>query len=397
MNKTRLTIQYCLHQFAYWAAAAGIMSFATTFLLAKGFPASQVGGVMAAGSILSCLTQPVLAARADRSDQRLLFRLIVGLTILSALCFSALLLQRLPPLVFALLYLLGVWSFDAMMPLLNSVCVRFIAAGCVINYGVARAIGSGSFAMAALGIGYLIAAWGVDSMILLSLLLLAMCLLVTLGYPRGEAMTATTQDRRSESCSAVAFFLRYRWYCLSLVGIGLLAMFHAMTENYLITIFERLGGGSSNVGVALFVATAAEAGVLIFFTQIHRKLGNSLLLKLAGLSFLVKAVLFLFARSIGFIYLCQILQMTSYAFLSPVQLYYADAKVGRADMVKGQAFITAAYSLGCAMGNFAGGVLVEHLGVTAMLISGVIMAAAGTLVLVLTVDKTDRYTLQAGT
>ncbi|MBE6971554.1 MAG: MFS transporter [Ruminococcaceae bacterium] len=394
MNNTRLTIQYCLHQLAYWAAAAGVMSFATTFLLAKGFPASQVGTVMAAGSLLSCFTQPFLAAKADRSGKRTLFGMVMGLTALSALCFAALLLRGLPPLLFALLYLAGVWSFDAMMPLLNSVCVHFQAMGCAINYGVARAVGSASFAAAALGIGYLIDKAGVNSMILLCLLLLLLCLLVTAGYPRGGDASSHTVVSKNESCGVAEFFRRYRWYCLSLLGILLLAMFHAMTENYLIAIFQRLGGGSDNVGVALFVATAAEAGVLIFFTQIRQKLGNSLLLKLGGVSFLIKAVLFLFADSIAFVYLCQVLQMTSYAFISPVQLYYADDKVSRTDMVKGQAFITASYTLGCALGNFAGGVLVEHLGVTAMLFAGVGMAAAGTLVLVLTVDKTDRYTLQ---
>ena len=138
MNQKALTFRYSLHQLAYWAAAAGIMSFATTFLLTKGFPATQVGTVLASGSILSCITQPVLAEKADRNP-RLLFPLIVGLTVFSGTCFAALLLQGLPSLVFALLYLLGVWSFDAMMPLLNSVCVRFIAMGCAINYGVTRA------------------------------------------------------------------------------------------------------------------------------------------------------------------------------------------------------------------------------------------------------------------
>ena len=31
--KSNLTLRYSLHQFAYWAASAGIISFATTFLL----------------------------------------------------------------------------------------------------------------------------------------------------------------------------------------------------------------------------------------------------------------------------------------------------------------------------------------------------------------------------
>lgn len=393
MNKTTLTARYCLHQLFYFAAAAGIMSFATTFLLSKGFPATQVGMVLAAGSILSCITQPLLAARADRNP-RLLFPLVAGLTVLSGLCFAALLLQGLPPLVFALLYLLGVWSFDAMVPLINSVCVHFIAQGCTINYGAARAVGAVSFAVAALGIGYLIQSFGPDSMVLLNLMLLLMCTLITLGYPRRRESAAQKNESTQQSCSVPEFFRRYRWYCVSLFGILFLGMFHAMTENYLISIFERLGGDSSNVGVALFVPVVAESFVLVFFTQIRRKVSDGWLLRIAGLSFLMKSVIFLLARSIPVIYAAQMLQITSAGFLSPAQLYYADAKVHRTDMVKGQAFITAAYSLGCAIGNFSGGVLVQHCGVPVMLAAGVAMAAAGTLVLFVTVNRKDIYTLQ---
>ena len=58
-------------------------------------------------------------------------------------------------------------------------------------------------------------------------------------------------------------------------------------------------------------------------------------------------------------------------------------------MVKGQAFITASYTLGCAIGNFTGGQLLEHFGVVALLIAGIVMAAAGTFVLFWTVDRKD--------
>ena len=62
----------------------------------------------------------------------------------------------------------------------------------------------------------------------------------------------------------------------------------------------------------------------------------------------------------------------------------------KADMVKGQAFITAAYSLGCACGNFTGGQLIEFAGVDAMLIAGIVIAALGTAVFFLTVGKKDK-------
>ena len=110
--KRSLTLRYMFHQMAYWAAAAGIMSFASAFLLAKDFPASQVGVLLAAGNLLSCALQPVLADRADRAKGNILTAMVVGLTGLTMACFTSLLFLPLPRWLFGLLYLLGIFTFD---------------------------------------------------------------------------------------------------------------------------------------------------------------------------------------------------------------------------------------------------------------------------------------------
>ena len=90
------------------------------------------------------------------------------------------------------------------------------------------------------------------------------------------------------------------------------------------------------------------------------------------------------------IYFLQLLQATSYTFLSPIQMYYANNKIGAADMVKGQAFATASYTLGCAAGNFAGGQLLSAFDVRTMLLAGIAMAVAGTAIFFLTVERNDK-------
>jgi PPP family 3-phenylpropionic acid transporter len=352
---------------------------------------------MACGSILSCITQPFLASRADRSERCILIPLIAGLSAISAGCFAMLLLPFLPSALFGVLYLLGVWSFDAMVPLLNSISVYYNDRGCSINYGLGRGVGSFAYSLAALGLGYVIKGLGPDWMIYAILVLLPSCIIITLGYPRFRDEVSCGCGRDTDlveqiPCSVGVFFRRYRWYCLSLVGVLLLAMFHAMTENYLIAILGRLGGDSSHVGVALFIATVVEAPVLFFFNRIRTKINDHWLLRYAAFSFLLKAILFFVAPSIEFIYIIQLLQTTSYGFLSPVQVYYASEKVSQSDMVKGQAFITASYTLGCAMGNFTGGQLLEFFGVSAILLAGIVIAAMGTLVILLTVEKKDTPT-----
>lgn len=386
--KKSLTFQYTFHQMAYWATAAGVVSFATAFLLQKGFAASTVGILLASGNLLSCVFQPVLADRADRIGGNVLKWLTVGLTLISALCFVFIQLLPLPAAMFGFLYLLGVFAFDAMNPLMNALNVSYMTSGYTINYGLSRGLGSLAYAFAALGIGKVMARFGADWMIWISLGLLTVNAAMSLSYP-SLVTTAGEEKKKNECCSIPVFFRRYKWYCVSLLGVLLLGMFHAMTENYLIEIVTPLGGDSGTVGVALFVATAIEAVVLVYLDRIRSRISDNWLLKIAGLSFVLKSVLFLVAGNVMTIYIIQLLQATSYTFLSPIQMYYANNKIGAADMVKGQAFITASYTLGCAAGNFTGGQLLSAFGVRALLLAGIVMAVAGTLVFFLTVEKQD--------
>lgn len=386
--KKSLTFQYTFHQMAYWATAAGIVSFATAFLLQQGFAASTVGVLLASGNLLSCGFQPVLAAWADRTGGNVLKWMTATLTAVSAACFLSIQLLPLPQVVFGLLYLLGVFAFDAMNPLMNALNVSYMTGGYTINYGLSRGMGSLAYAFAALGIGKVMARFGAEWMLWISIALLAINAAMSLSYP-SLVTTVSGEKKVNECCSVPVFFRRYKWYCVSLLGVILLGMFHAMTENYLIEIVTPLGGDSGTVGVALFIATVIEAVILVYLDKVRSRISDNWLFKIAGLAFLLKAVLFLLASSITAIYVIQLLQGVSYTFLSPIQMYYANNKVHAADMVKGQAFITASYTLGCAAGNFIGGQLLSAFDIRALLVAGVVMALAGTVVFFLTVEKKD--------
>ena len=386
--KKSLTFQYTFHQMTYWATAAGIVSFATAFLLQKGFAASMVGTLLASGNLLSCAFQPVLADWADRRGGNVLKWMATGLTAVSALCFLSIQLMPLPDIAFGLLYLLGVFAFDSMNPLMNALNVSYMTNGYQINYGFSRGLGSLAYAFSALLIGKIMAKFGADWMIWISLGLLTVNAIMAMTYP-SLVVSGSAKQKNTECCSIPVFFRRYKWYCVSLLGVMLLGMFHAMTENYLIEIVTPLGGDSGTVGVALFIATAVEAVVLVYFAKVRAKISDNWLLKIAGISFTLKAVLFLMASNVAFIYMIQVLQATSYTLLAPTQMYYANNKIAPADMVKGQAFITASYTLGCAAGNFTGGQLISAFGLRAMLLAGIAIAAAGTLVFFLTVEKQD--------
>lgn len=105
--RKNLTLRYTVQQCAYWAAAAGVVSFATAFLLEKGFAASHIGILLASGNLLSCAAQPVFAGAADRIGGNIVKWFIAGLTAVSMCCFSVIQLLPLSAVVYGLVYLLG--------------------------------------------------------------------------------------------------------------------------------------------------------------------------------------------------------------------------------------------------------------------------------------------------
>ena len=152
-----LTLRYSITQFTYWAASSGIASFATTYLLRRGISSGVVGTLLALAGLCSCMTQPLLAAYADRSRGAALTKLIL---LLSLLCSDCLLVQMVPGLpitVVAVVYALGVWCSDAAVPLLNALSVAYDNAGYPVNYGVARAFGAVATAVSSLVLGFVIA------------------------------------------------------------------------------------------------------------------------------------------------------------------------------------------------------------------------------------------------
>lgn len=382
-----LTLRYSLTQFIFWAAVSGASAFSTTIMLARGLPSTVVGSLLAVSGVMACLTQPFFAALVDRAKRFCLGKLLFVMSLFCAACFAVQLVPSMSVGVGAICYALGLLISDTMSPLLRALYVSYTQAGYSINYGAGRGVGSAASALSTFVLGHVIARLGsVWMMAVLIFLRLLFCLLLT-RYPAIEKQTVIrAQD--DESCSIPVFFRRYRWYCISLLGILFLGMYLAMTERYLVVILAPLGGDSSHVGTALSVASIAAAPMIFFFRHVRKWLRDETILKIAACSFLLKAILFYFAKSITAVYALQLFHLTSYALLEPVGVFFAQSRVRRSDMVKGQAFVTAAYSLGCAIGDFAGGRLCEY-GVGTLLLAGIGMALLGTIILFAAVERKD--------
>ena len=388
--KRNLTPLYCMHQAAYFFAMSGVGAFAVTYLMSRGFDTALIGVMLAASNILSCVLQPAIGSYVDRTSVSRLQTLIPGCLIASMFLLGGSELLALPQLLSGVFYLLGYLAFSISIPLCNSLCAYYTRTGCQVNYGAGSGFGSLSFSFGSLAFGYIIAQLGMRAMIIVVLLFLVIQLVLFLCYPRVQPeLEMSAAQKQDDSISFFAFMRRYKFYMLTMAGVVCISACHAMAENFLIHIFNRIGGGSEHVGITLFLACITAAPAQLYFERIQRRISIVVLLRICGLFYIVKAILLIFATTITSVYLIGLLQTVTYGFLYPPLYYLALQRIAPADMAKGQTLGSAVFSLGLAFGNSLGGVAVEQLGLNAMLAIAAGIAFIGTLLINATVTRKD--------
>lgn len=386
-----LTPLYCLHQVAYFFCMAGTSAFAVTYLMSRGFSAAQVGVMLATINILSCLLQPIIGSYVDRTSVARLQRIIPAFLITALTALSGVELFSLPLLLIGFLYITGALSLSITLPLFNPLCAHYAQNGFRIDYGAGNGTGSLSFSFASLGFGYLIAGLGTGAMMLCVVLFIAVQLFLVLRYPkiRDDAARSAPGTPNVQSLSVPAFARRYKRFMATMAGVMCLSACHAMAENFLIQVFSHIGGGSEHVGIALFLACITAAPFMLFFERIQKRINVIILLRLCGFFYIAKAILLVAASSIISVYLIELLQTCTYAFLYPSLYYLVVQRIASADMAKGQTLASSMFTMGMALGNSLGGIAIERMGLSAMLIIAACIALTGTLLINAAISKPD--------
>lgn len=394
----RYTLKYSLLQGSYWPIICAVYNFSSVYLLSKGFTNPQIGIILALANIFAVILQPAIASYADTSVKISLKKLTVMLAIIAAVLSAAIFL--LPPqfVTLSLLFTIDLALLLTLQPFVNSLGMQLINRGISFNFGLARGIGSISFAVFSYVIGFFIEQYEPDATMVIAMLLLFFFIFFTGTLPTGatslpKTPTPTTEKSKSEasgkSLNAFAFMLRYKRFSLLLLAVSLTFTSHVMLNNYAMQIVTNVNGTAKNMGTAIAIAAAVELPAMALFTFFIRKTKCSLLLKLSLFFFCIKALIALLAPNVLVFYISQLFQFSAYAVFIPASIYYVNLVIDETDMIKGQAFMTGAISLGGVIGSFLGGLLLGGSGVRGMLIVSVVTSVLGFVISLPAIEKTS--------
>ena len=388
MNKNSFvwTIRYTLLNAAYFAAFCTVHAYAAVYLLANGLTNTQVGVLLATANIVSAIIQPVIAGVIDRPG-RLTNRLFILISVFVILAgsFILMLTPGKKAIIFAVYAMIYMIQF-AYQPVMTALCFEYQKAGCDIYYGLARGLGSASFAVTSMFVGRAVEAGGVTVLLKVNVVTMLLSVLVIATFrkpedhdkcvdisPAGSASKAACDGRGSFS----SFVRTYPAFMLFLVATICFFFAHNMINDFMIQIIRNLGGGETELGYANFLQAILELPVMALIGLVLKKISADRLLIISGAAFLVKILILVFAKGMPMMYLSQSFQIFAYAVFIPAGAYYVSKTMDDLDQVKGQAFITSAITIGGVFSNLISGVILDHSNILTMLITGSLVCAIG--------------------
>ena len=401
-----LNIKYgCIHG-TYWMYYGVAGSFASAFLLARGYSNAEIGIILAVGNILAVFLQPLIADLADRSKRLSL----VGVTQMSSVLLMILtlmlfVLKQKSAALWAVYMLIMAWM-TTLQPLFNSLAFKLEETGVHINFGACRSVGSLAYAVLCAFLGTLVEAKGVGvlpvSGEIVLLMLLASLWVTKTQFDRmiGEKSVSTeapldgqceqllSADAEFEEEINLALFVKRNklFVILNLAVIGVFFS-NSILNSFMLQIVEGVGGTSEDMGRIFSVMAFLEIPALFFFDKIKERFSCQLILKFAAICFTLKVLLIYLAESVTMIYVAHLLQTFSFGLFLPAMVSFIGEVMAKGEAVKGQALYTVMVTVSSMLASVLGGIMLDASGPGFMLLVSTLATGLGALVLVLIVDR----------
>ncbi|MBP5414678.1 MAG: MFS transporter, partial [Lachnospiraceae bacterium] len=281
MKKGFWTFRYTLINMTYFVAFCTIHALAAVYLLANGFSNTEVGILLALANIVSAICQPYFASIIDKPGPLTNRRFII-ISVMIILAGSVILMLGVNKAVIFVIYALIYMVQFAYQPVMTALCFEYQKAGCDIYYGLARGLGSASFALTSAFIGSAVQKKGVDILLVVNIISMILSAIVVFTFKKPETVCeADREEEKSGSGSesqAVAhnniasFVKTYPAFSLFLIGMICFFFAHNMINDFMIQIIRSLGGNETQLGYANFLQAILELPVMAVIGFILKKI-----------------------------------------------------------------------------------------------------------------------------
>ena len=384
----RINLHYTTIQGTFGVGFSALMSYGAVLMLSRGLSNSALGVVTCIAQLLPMFLQPAVTSFAARRESMTTRKMLMLLTVPILVMAAVMMLAPSSLWVIIAGYMLIFVMINLITPYHNVLMVDFLTRGVEVNYGLGRGVGSGTFALTTLVLGFVLE--GRDSALIIpvigvSMLLQLLCV-ASFRYPLPAAEVA--QEEQREEARGMAILRSRGDFVLLLAAVALLLGVHNVTNVYMVHVIDRVGGGESLMGIILGISAFTELISMPLFPKMQRKFGIKALLRFPAVFFVVRLVMLLIAPNGAFLYLAALTQFFQSGILLPAIVYYVAETLTPEQQTNGQGMIhLAGYCLGPALITLAVGAVVDMSGINAALGVMIACAAVGTVLVVAATRK----------
>lgn len=395
--KRLLNLEYAGIHGTYWMLYGAVCSFASVFLLGKGYSNADIGIILAVGNVAAVFMQPLLADMADRSKKLSLIGLTEIAAVLIALLTAVTFVTSRASIGLSVVFVMMVAWVTALQPLFNSLAFKLEESGHEVNFGVARSMGSLAYSVLCAFLGSLAETYGIGVLPLSGEIILAM-LIITLAatakhFKRAckerEASGGASEKIRTkaEDIDLIQFVRRNKLFLAVSMGVGGIFFSNAVFNNFMLQIVENVGGNGEDMGRIFSLMAFLEIPPMFFFSKVHKRFSCESLLKFAAVCFTLKVVWSYMADSVAMIFAAQFFQLVSFGIFLPAMVSFIDEIMEKGESVKGQALYTIMITVSTVFASFAGGFILDVGGASSLLLVASLVTGAGTLLFIAVIGK----------
>jgi PPP family 3-phenylpropionic acid transporter len=274
-----------------------MMPFWPVWLSAKGLSASEIGMVLAAGSVVRVFLSPLIARFCDRLGERK--RPIVALSLIALLLFLPFaLLDDFIPILMLQACFAGI--LGPLMPLSDSLSMIGVRKS-GIDYGRVRLWGSLSFIVGASGVGFFLKGAPADMIWTSIAVAIGIAVLCSLVLPDFRSAAA------SRETAPLTRVLSDRTFLIFVFATACIQGSHALYYGFGTLNWLRMGLGEGVIGLLWAEGVIAEVILFVFAANAIRRIGPARLIALGGLACLIRWSLTTYADDLPMIVLLQLL------------------------------------------------------------------------------------------
>lgn len=359
--KTRITTKYTLFQSIYWIGCCALGGYAAVYLQFKGATNTLIGIVTGVAAFASIPVSTIVASLTEQYRILTLKKMIMLLNSIIATIFFLLSILKIPAMWIMLLYFIMI-TINACFPaLLSSLGMSYINHGHKLNFGLARGMGSATYAVTAIWLGRMLERFRPDILGYVFCITAVFFLVIGFLLPETEIMRTNTPTENTGK--VLIGLLKDKTILLLMIGFCLCVMNYGMISTYAVNINRYLGGTDTTLGIANFAAAVSEMPFMFLVVHLQKKFSSSALLKISTVFFLLRIVVLTAATNIPVMIAGMLLQGPGFGLFYPASVAFINQALPDTRRIRGQAIfgiVTSNLANGC--GNLLGGFLQDIIG-----------------------------------